>query len=65
MDVQQLAESLLPMPHDDVALRKHFVIHVSRIDNIEFLKLTFDGVVEWHIKHQFYEHFVKQVRCGE
>jgi len=34
----------------------NFAILVSRIlvSNIDFFKVAVDGVVEWHIKHEFY-----------
>ncbi len=55
VDVHQLAASLLPTPDDDVALRNNIAVLVSRIlvTNIDFFKFAFDGVVEWHIRHEF------------
>lgn len=49
--------SLLPSPEDDVAVTKNFSTLVARIlcSNIDFCKLTFDGVVDWHIRHEYYE----------
>ena len=57
VDLWQLASSLLPSPDDDATMRNNFATHVSRVlvNNIDFFKVTFDGVVDWHIKHQFYE----------
>ena len=62
VDVLQLATSLLPSPDDDVALRKNFATLVSRIlfGSIDFFMLTFDDVVEWHIKHEFYEQMSRK-----
>ena len=62
VDIAQLATSLLPSQDDDAALRKNFATLVSRIlfDNIEFFKLTFDGVIEWHIEHDFYEQMSRK-----
>ena len=62
VDVQQLAASLLPSSDDDVALRKNFATLVSHIlfGNIDFFKLTFDGVVEAHIKHEFFEQMSRK-----
>ena len=57
VDVLQLTTSLLLSSDDDVALRKIFATLVSRILFVSFyfFKITFDIVVEWHIKHEFYE----------
>ena len=62
VDVLQLATSLLPSPEDDVALRKNVATLVSCIlfGSIDFFKLTFDDVVEWHIKHEFYEQMSRK-----
>jgi len=56
-DKKQLAMSLLPAPEDDEALRDNIVIQMSRIlfENMEFFRLSFDGLIQWHIKHQFYK----------
>ena len=56
-DKKQLAMSLLPAPEDDKALRDNIVIQMSRIlfENMEFFRLSFDGLIQWHIKHQFYK----------
>ena len=53
----KLAVALLPSRDDDKALRQHFVTHVSRIlaTYIPFFKFTFEEVVEWHIKHDYYD----------
>ena len=62
VDIQQLAASLLPPSDDEVALRKNFAILVScvLVANIKFFNTTFDGVVEWHIKHEFYKQMSKK-----
>lgn len=51
------AKLLLPSVEDDRTLRKLFMTHVSRIltTNMKFFEFSFDGVVDWHIKHQYYE----------
>ena len=56
-DKKQLAMSLLPAPEDDEALRDNIVIQMSRIlfENMEFFRLSFDGLIQWHIKLQFYK----------
>ena len=43
-------------------MRNNFATHVSRVlvNNIDFFKVTFDGVVDWHIKHQFYEQMSRK-----
>ena len=62
VDLWQLASSLLPSPDDDATMRNNFATHVSRVlvNNIDFFKVTFDGVVDWHIKHQFYEQMSRK-----
>ena len=57
VDLWQLASSLLPSPDDDATMHNNFATHVSRVlvNYIDFFKVTFDGVIDWHIKHQFYE----------
>ena len=56
-DPRQIALSLLPTPEDDQAIRNNMCILMSRIifENMEFAKVTFDGVVNWHIEHEFYK----------
>ena len=56
-DAEQVAVSLLPTPEDDLALCDNMCLLISRIlyQNLEFFRLSFDGVVAWHIKHDFYD----------
>lgn len=51
------AALLLPSVEDDKAMRNLFITHVSRIltTHMEYFKLTFDDVVEWHLKHDYYK----------
>lgn len=55
IDANDLASMLLPTIEDDRALRQNFKTLISRIENIEYFKNTFDGVIEWHIKHCYYD----------
>ena len=52
-----IVASLLPTPEDDVALRDNICVLMSRIlcEHVEFFKFTFEEVVDWHIKHEFYD----------
>ena len=62
-DPLQLALSLLPSPEDDMAIRRNICILISRIlysNNLEYFKVAFDGVVEWHIEHPFYQEMSKK-----
>ncbi len=54
---QDVAKSILPSHDDDVVLKNNIAVLVSRVlvQYIDFLKFSFDGVVDWHIKHQYYE----------
>lgn len=56
-DAKQVAASLLPTTDDDIALRDNMCVLISRIlfENLDFFRLSFDGVVDWHIKHEFYD----------
>ena len=56
-DAKQVATSLVPTSEDDVALRDNMCVLISRIlyENLEFFRHSFDGVIEWHIKHEFYD----------
>ena len=56
-DKKQIAVSLLPVPEDDEAMRDNIIILISRIltENLEFFRLSFEDVVMWHIKHEFYQ----------
>lgn len=51
------AKLLLPSVDDDSSLRRHFVTHASWIiySHIKYFEFSFDGIVEWHIKHQYYK----------
>ena len=48
---------LLPSIDDDQSLRKLFMTHVAQImaTDMKFFIFSFDGVVDRHIKHQYYE----------
>ena len=56
-DRKQLALSLLPSSDDDTELRNNLCVLISRVlySNIPYFKYTFDGVIEWHIQHDFYK----------
>lgn len=48
---------LLPSVDDDKARRRVFITHIARvlITNMKYFKFSFDGIVEWHIKHSYYK----------
>ena len=54
---EKKAALMLPSVEDDRAIRDVFITHVSRIlvTHMEYFKMTFDGVVDWHIKHDHYK----------
>ncbi|KAL5489195.1 hypothetical protein EMCRGX_G018261 [Ephydatia muelleri] len=56
-DAELVAKSLLPTPEDDMAFRTNICILMSRIlyQNMEYFKHSFDVVIDWHIKHEFYD----------
>ena len=55
VSAEQLAISLLPSVEDDIAIRNNFATLVARalVNHMDFFKFTFDGVVDWHITHEF------------
>ena len=61
-DQLQLALSLLPSPEDDMAIKRNICVLISRIlySNLDFIKVAFDGIVEWHIEHSFYKEMLKK-----
>lgn len=60
---EQVALSLLPIPEDDKANRNNMCTLIFRImyENMEFARLTFDGVMNWHITHDLYKMSRKSV----
>lgn len=56
-DPKQVAISLLPSPEDDLAIRENICVLMSRVlfDNVAFFNLSFDGVIDWHIMHEYYK----------
>ena len=61
-DPEQVALSLLPTPEDDEAIRSNMCTLMSRIiyENMDFARFTFDGVVNWHITHDFYKEMSRK-----
>ena len=61
-DPEQVALSLLPTPEDDEAIRNNMCTLISRIiyEKMDFARLTFDGVVNWHITHDFYKEMSRK-----
>ena len=61
-DQHQIALSLLPSADDDDVIRNNISILLSRVlvKSLAFFKMSFDGVVNWHIQHQFYEEMSKK-----
>ena len=54
---QEIVKSLLPSASHDTVLYSHIITIISRIlyTNMSFFKVSFDGCVQWHIKHKFYQ----------
>ena len=50
------AKLLLPLSEDDKSMWKLFITHVSRIlaTHMRFFEFSFDGIVDGHVKHQYY-----------
>ena len=56
-DPKQVAISLLPSPEDDLAIHENICVLMSRVvfRNVAFFIISFDGVIDWHIKHAHYK----------
>ena len=54
---KELCQSMLPSRDDDIAIKQNITRLVARVlcEYIPFFKHTYDGVVERHIKHQYYK----------
>lgn len=61
-DRNEVAHSLLPTPTDDMSLRENVCVLISRIlyNHLPFFEHTFDGVITWHIEHQYYEQMCQK-----
>ena len=55
VDCQQLL-SLFPSPEDDIAMQRNIVVY----NNLGGFKIGFDGVVNWHMKHSFYQEMFRK-----
>ena len=55
-DIENAAKSMLPKHRDDLFIKENIAVLISRVlyQNIDFFKLSFDGVIDWHIKHKHY-----------
>ena len=62
VDLNQLATSILPSADDDQALQDNFATLISRVlvENVDYFKRSFDGVVNWHVKHEFYQQMAQK-----
>ena len=56
-NLRKVALSLLPTDDDDLAIRENISILISRVlfENVKYFNLTFDGVIKWHIGHDYWE----------
>ena len=54
--IQYIPNSVLPRLGDDTQIRQNISALVSRVlcKHLDFFKLSFDGVIEWHIQHKYY-----------
>ena len=61
-NADQIAISILPTVDDDVAIRSSICILIARVlyKNVRFFQTSFDGCIDWHIKHEFYEEMSKK-----
>lgn len=56
-DICSVAESLLPTPLDDQYLKANISTLIARIlySRLNFFGMSFDGLIDWHIKHRYYQ----------
>ena len=62
LNVDVVANSLLPSPSDDIAIRGNIAKLISRVlvENLEYFKFAFEDVIDWHIEHPFYGEMSQQ-----
>ena len=55
-DVSCAAQWILPKSRDDAAIKDNIAVLISRVlyQYFDFFKLSFDRVIQWHIKHKHY-----------
>lgn len=62
--LESRAQALLVLPslEDEIALHNNFKTLISRIlcEHLPFFKESFDGIVAWHIQHEYYEEMSKK-----
>jgi len=56
LNIETVANSLLPSVADDLAIKDNIATIISRVlvNHMEYFKFAFEDVVEWHINHAFY-----------
>ena len=57
-DQKHIVLFLLPSSKDDIDMRKNNICVLMSIvlfNNVDFFKTSLDGVINWHIEHQYYE----------
>lgn len=52
LDLNVVANTLLPSKSDDMALRKNMAVIL--VQHLEYFKFAFEDIVEWHIDHCFH-----------
>lgn len=57
-----LASLVIPTVEDETTLRENFKVLISRVlfENVDYFRMTFDGIITWHIKHCYYEEMSKK-----
>lgn len=53
-DIDSAAASVLPKVRDDLILKDNITVLISRFlyKYLDFFKLSFDGIIQWHITHK-------------
>ena len=61
-DPQQIALSLLPSAEDDAEICDNISVMISLVlyNGLAFFKHSFDGVVNWHIQHGYFEQMSRK-----
>ena len=61
-DINSIAKSLLPKLRDDQKLKENISTLIARVlcTHLDFFRMSFDGIVNWHVKHRFYQEMSKK-----
>ena len=58
----EIVKTLLPSKEDDEEMKSNMIVLMSRVlvDHLDFFKISFEGTVDWHIRHPFQSQMSKK-----